>query len=210
MSQAFGTNGQKIFRVKMKKSKLPKSTSKYRKFYKSESIFVEWLGKNIHRFNNKPISNGKGGFYFDGITQAISLLIDFSTPEAILSFDDLKTQQNYDYHTIQYIGDLKFNPLKGFYDADRTDKVYTYYNSYKELIIAEVFEPIIEYCNENFKEDNSLYLLIYGGTTKCSTDVYSSEGFIASSNESKKTTKLSKIINKSNKNFNYLKYKLFT
>jgi hypothetical protein len=101
----------------MKKSKLSKINNKYRKFYKSESIFKEWLDKNIHRFNNKPIRNAKNRFYFDGISKAISLYIDFCLPEAMLSFNDPKTQENYDHYTIQYIGNVKFSHTRGFYDA---------------------------------------------------------------------------------------------
>ncbi len=160
---------------------------KNKTFYKSESIFKEWLYENINRFNNKPIPDGKGRFYFDGITKAISLNIDFCQPEAMLSFDDIDTDKNYDHYSIQYIGDEKYNPAKGFYDGDRVDEIYTYYNTYKELVIAEVFEPIIEYCNDNFKEGKSLYLLDYDGVT---------EGFIASSDEVYRDTP-------------YLKYKLF-
>jgi len=200
MNQDFGINGQKIFRLSMKKNKLLKSNKKNRIFpLTSEIIFRKWLHENINRFNNKPIPNGKGGYYFRGITKAINLNMDFSQPEAELSFDDIETNENYDYYTIEYIGNKKYNPTKGFYDADRTDKIYTYYNTYKEMIITDVFEPIIKYCNENFKEDNSLYLINYDGST---------EGFIASSDE----TDIAKIIKlklKNNKNTKYLKYKLF-
>ena len=184
----------------MKKSELSKVSKKYRVFYKSESIFREWLDQNISRFNYKPIPNGKGGFYFKGITKNISLYIAFQYPEAMLSFCNIETKENYDYYSIQYIGDEKHNPSKGFYDADRTDEIYTYYNTYSELIITEVFELIIEYCNNNFKEDSSLFLLNYHGST---------EAFIASSNEGN-ISKLIKFKLKNNTNYQYFKYKLFT
>jgi len=74
----------------MKKSKLSKIKNKYRVFHKAESIFRKWLFQNINRFNNKPISNRKGGFYFEGITRAINLEIDFVQPEAMLSFGLMK------------------------------------------------------------------------------------------------------------------------
>lgn len=163
----------------------------------SKSIFEQWLSENIHRFNNKPIPNKKGGFYFEGITKAISLIMDFYQPEAMLNYNDIDTGENYDFGYIQYIGELKFDPIKGFYDADRTDKIYTYYNTYKELIITEVFEEILKYCNKNFKGDKSAYLINYGGST---------EGFIASTNETN-ITKLAKL--KTNKDAYCFKYKLF-
>jgi len=198
MSQVFGINGQKFFRLSMKKNKLPKRNKKNRIFpFTSEIIFRKWLYKNINRFNNKPIPDGKGGFYFNGVTKSISLIIDFRQPEAMLSFDEIDTEINYDYHSIQYIGDKKYNSIKGFYDADRTDMIYTYYKTYEELIITEVFEEIIEYCNKNFKEDNALYLIDYDGST---------EGFIASNDE----TNIKKLKDNSNRNTQYLKYKLLT
>ena len=184
----------------MKKNKLSKLRHKPRVFHKAESIFRKWLFQNINRFNNKPISNTKGGFYFEGITKAINLEIDFTQPEAMLSFNNISTNELYDYFTIEYIGDEKYYPLKGFYDADRVDKIYTYYNTYSELIISEVFEPIIKYCNENFKQNRALYLINYDGST---------EGFISSLDETN-ISKINKLKLNSNKGIQYLKYKLFT
>jgi len=107
---------------------------------------------------------------------------------------------NLGWHITQYIGNLKYNPKKGYYDTDRTDSVFKYYNTYSELIITEVFEKIIEYCNENFKGDKSLYLINYNGLT---------EGFIAPSDETH-IIKLNKLKFKNNDSIQYLKYKLFT
>ena len=165
----------------------------------SKSIFKQWLSENIHRFNNKPIHNKKGEFYFEGITKAISLIMDFDRLEAMLNYTDIDTGENYDFGYMQYIGELEFDPIKGFYDADRTDKVYIYYNTFKELIITEVFEEILKYCNKNFKKDNSVYLINYGGST---------EGFIASTDETN-ILKLVKLKLRNNKdtyyiNINYL------
>ncbi|PHR54375.1 MAG: hypothetical protein COA44_13235 [Arcobacter sp.] len=165
----------------------------------SEEIFKKWLDENISRFKYKPIINVKGGFCFQSITKGINLHIDFSQPEAFFSFDDVVTNENYDLHTIEYIGREKHHPDKGFYDADRVDGVYTYYDTYAELIITEVFEKIIQYCNENFKEENAFYLINYGGAT---------EGFIASTNE-EDVIKIKKVKHKNNKDVYYLKYSLF-
>jgi len=185
----------------MKKNQLYKRNKRDRVFpLTSELIFRKWLYENISKFNNKPIPQSKGGFYFKGITKAITLHLDFRQPEAaMLRFDDIKTGKNYDYYAIQYIGNEKYNPDKGYYDADRTDNIYKYYNTYPELIITEVFEEIIKYCNENFKEENSLYLINYGGST---------EGFIAPS-DATKIKKISKLEQKNNPNTRYLQYKLF-
>ena len=167
-------------------------------FSKSKIIFEKWLKNNYDNFRYKPIPNDFGGYYFDGIIKNISLIIDYRQPEAMLSFDDIKKNKNYDYHSIQYIGDLQYNPTRGYYDADRIDKKFTYYNSIEKLIITEVFEPIIEYCNKNFKKENSLYLINYNGST---------EGFIATSNE-QDIKKIQKLKLYSNKRIKYLKYNL--
>lgn len=170
--------------------------------HKSELIFEKWLSANMDRFNNKPTTNGKGGFYFEGITQAINLYIDFGQPEAMLHLDNIETKENYDLCSIQWIGKVEHDPLKGFYDADRIDSIYTYYDTYEELIIIEVFEEIIEYCNNNFVASNSLYLIDYEGST---------EGFIAPTDESKNTSKLNmlrRLKHKSNRDIQYIKYDL--
>ena len=166
--------------------------------YKSKTIFKKWLKNNQNRFNCKLISNNFEGYNFDGIIKNISLIIDYTQPEAMLKLDDINTNKNYDYYTIQYIGNLQYDNKKGYYDADRVDKKFTYYNSFEELIIAEVFEPIIEYCNTNFREENSLYLIDYGGST---------EGFIATNNE-KDIKKIQKLKFYTNKSVKYLKHNL--
>ena len=43
-----------------------------------------------------------GSFSFEGVTKAISLIIDFNLPEAMLSFDDIESHQNYDFYSIEY------------------------------------------------------------------------------------------------------------
>lgn len=199
MNQDSGTNGQKIFRVTMKKDKLSKRNKGNRVFPSaSELIFKKWLDENSNKFNHKPISRTKGGFYFKGITKAITLHIDFRQPEAMLRFEDVKTNETYDYYAIEYIGNEKSHPDKGFYDADRVDHVYNYYNTYAELLITEVFDKIIQYCNKNFREENSLYLINYTGCT---------EGFIGPSDE-KSVKKINKLGLKNNQNSRYVAYKL--
>jgi len=125
----------------------------------NKKIFYKWLEENIDRFHHKPIKNADGSFYFVGITKAIRLFVDFAQPEAMLLFDDMQTKENYEIYTINYIGKYRYNAKYGHYDADRIDKIYTYYSSYEELIVTEVFEPIIEYCNKHFQKNNALYLV---------------------------------------------------
>ena len=185
----------------MKKYKLSKKTKKYKFFYKSESIFRKWLQENINRFNYKPMRNNHGGYYFEGITKAISLSIEFSQPEAELHFNNPINDENYDLCSIQYIGHMKYHPLHGFYDADRVDKMFTYYPTYDALIITEVFEPIIAYTQKYFKKENALYLL--------DNDKFT-EGFISSSLESelsiKRITKLEKARATDNETTKLFKY----
>lgn len=168
-----------------------------RVFHKSESIFWSWLHKNIDRFYYKPVHNGDGTFYFDGIIKNIILYIDFNQPEAGLILKDLKNNKVYDYYTIQYIGEEKFHPAKGFYDADRANNIYTYYNTYKGLIVTEVYEEIINYCDKYFKKENSLYLVDWNGLA---------EGFIAS-NDEKNISEIELL--KLKKHSKYIKCRLF-
>ena len=159
-------------------------------------IFRKWLKENITRFTHRPIPNGTGGFYFEGITKAISLNIEFYQPEAMLYFNNIETNETFEYFSIQYIGSLKYDSKKGFYDWDRVDNIYTYYPTYKELIITEVYEEILNYCNKIFKDKNSLYLINYPLAT---------DGFIALSDE-RKVKKLQKI--KANPDIKITKYSL--
>jgi hypothetical protein len=159
-------------------------------------IFRKWLKENIVKFNYKPIPNTKGGFYFDGITKAISLNLEFYQPEAMVYFNNIATNETFEYFSIQYIGSLKYDSNKGFYYWDRVDKIYTYYPTYKKLIITEVFEEILNYCNKMFKDENSLYLIKYP---------LSNDGFIALSDE-RKVKRLQKI--KANLDIKITKYSL--
>ena len=156
----------------MTKIKLRKSRSIIFKIYPSEAIFYEWLEENIHRFNHKPVlqekREGQVVFSFEGIIHNIVLGISFNYPEASLYFDNLlefcdeKDGTFFDMQYIEYIGEEKYHPQKGYYDADRIDGIYNYYPTQKELYINNVFEPIIEYCNKIFISENSLELLKMG------------------------------------------------
>ena len=152
---------------------------------KSKLIFNEWLNENANRFTYKPNEDGKNGFKFQDIIDGITLIMDFSLPEAMLEFDNVIDGENYDYYSIQYIGKAKFDHAKGWYDSDRVDPShFIYHKTYKEMIVNEVFEPIIEYCNTYFKSENSLYLIFY---------TFGTEGFIAPTDESIASNKYPKL-----------------
>lgn len=148
----------------MTKQKHRKHHNKKRIFTKIERYFYDWLYQNKDRFNHKPIQKETHMFYFEGITKQIYLAIDMRQMEAMLIIEN-KDGNIYDLYAIAYIGSLSYDSNKGYFDADRVDKVYAYYPSLKELLIAEIFEPIIKYCNEIFIRENYLYLHKYRGCT---------------------------------------------
>ncbi len=164
----------------MRKIKLRKQRPRTITIYPAKAIFDEWLDENIHRFHYKPIvkeiRNGYAVYSFEGIINNISLVVDFWRPEAMIWFANLPefcedvNDMNFDHVAIEYIGEEKYHPLKGYYDADRIDHIYDYFSTQKELYINNVFEHIIEYINKMFVSENSLYLIDYSGG--------STEGFI--------------------------------
>lgn len=139
---------------------------------KNEQFFNDWLHKNINRFSHHPIRKNRQEFYFRGVTRQVYLIMTNDYTDASLAVDD-KDGNNFDFLYIQYIGDLKYAPNKGYFDADRVDEIYSYYPTVKELLVAEVFEPIIIFCNKNFIEKNCLYL--YGNVDKNTSATISSK-----------------------------------
>ena len=133
-------------------------------FTKTERYFYEWLYDNLERFNHQPIHIGSHSFYFKGVTQHIRLVMNMQLMEAMLVFTD-KGGKEYDFYAIEYIGILRYDPYKGYYDADNIDKSYIYYPTLKELLIGQVFEKILQYCNAAFVAGQSLYLYYFGGST---------------------------------------------
>ena len=108
----------------------------YWRFQESEGLFLEWMKKNIYRFNYKPIRQADGRYYFEGVIKNISLYVD-TLPEASLSLCYLGEHEIYgddtcfDLITIEYVLIESFNPQKGYYDADNTTGNYNYYKSRK-------------------------------------------------------------------------------
>ena len=104
-------------------------------------------------------------YYFKGITEHVQLRMDYISHEAMIYHH--KGSCNHD--VIQYIGWGKHDKEKGYYNADRADdsgelylegsEHFDYYPTQEELYITEVFEHIITYVNENFVEENQVYIL---------------------------------------------------
>jgi len=174
----------------MKKRKLRKYRRSPFEVYPAEEIFRNWLEENRHRFNHKLVlkekRNGHVVYGFEGIIDNITLHISFDSPEASLGFDNsLEFHDNiedtyFDMMYIAYIGYEKYHPIKGYYDDDRTDEIYDYFPTQKELYVTDVFEHIIETTNELFVAKNSLYLLhgsyFTAGYIKSTDDVESNIG----------------------------------
>jgi len=138
----------------------------YMRTSKVKKIFRKWLKNNIDRFNYKPyaVNSMCDRYYFEGITKHVTLVLDYRLPEAMLYHH--KECCNHD--VIQYIGYEKYDPKKGYYDADRVDdtgepypdghEIFKYYLTQEELYVNEVFEPIIKFVNEKFVEENQVYV----------------------------------------------------
>jgi hypothetical protein len=151
-------------------------------------IFRRWLKNNIDRFNYKPyaVNSMCDKYYFEGITKHVTLVLDYRLPEAMLYHH--KECCNHD--VIQYIGYEKYDPKKGYYDADRVDdtgepypeghEIFKYYPTQEELYISEVFEPIIDFVNHKLVRENQIYVL--KGYCSCSSKI----ALIADYEETKK------------------------
>ena len=135
--------------------------SSYMSHRKVRRLFRQWLKVNMHRFKYRPYSINRRHtmFRFQGIEKHIMLVMDYRRPEAMIFYqspDDPK--YNIDQTIIEYIGDERYSPLKGYYDADRTDGVYDYFPTQEILYIHNIFEKIIEFVNEKFVSENVLYV----------------------------------------------------
>jgi len=134
-------------------------------------VFEKWFNKNQYRFNTKPIisKQTKDGFIieFEGIIKNISIIVR-PIPEVSFIFEyDGEWVDSLD---IAYIGQEMYNPEKGYYDSDRVNGIFTYFDTREELYINDVFEPLIEYCNEYLTDKHSLYMCISQGFSYASID----------------------------------------
>jgi len=129
-------------------------------------LFKKWLKENLHRFNYKPyaVNSMCEQYHFEGITKHVTLVMDFRLPEAMMYHHESACTHD----VIQYIGEEKYDPQKGYYDADRVDdncipypdghEIFKYYSTQEELYIHDVFEYIIAYVNEKFVKENQIYI----------------------------------------------------
>ncbi len=133
----------------------------YMRTSRVRKLFRIWLKENLHRFNYKPYAKNSvcGEYYFEGIAKNITLVMDYAYPEAMIYHGNpLHSSGCCDHDVVEYIGYEKYDPEKGYYDADREDGIYDYFPTQKELYAHNIFENIIKYVNENFVEENALYI----------------------------------------------------
>ena len=123
-----------------------------------KNIFQKWLQKNKNRFNYKPFVIKENEYQFKGINKNITLKISFEPLDVMINF--YLNNEWFDSIQIEYIGDLQHSK-KGYFDNDLKSPIF--YKTYEELAIKQVFEKIIEFCNTNFKKENNLYLVDFGG-----------------------------------------------
>jgi len=119
--------------------------------------FNRWLQKNLHLFKYKPIQIGFGEYRFDGIIDNITLFIDNNAREVDIYFHN-DDDKYYDHRIMGYIAKAKHIRTKGYIDIDDKNR---FHPTYKDMIIDNLFLPIVNYCNEYFLEDSHLYLVDY-------------------------------------------------
>ncbi len=81
-------------------------------------LFLSWLKENAHRFNHlpQPIQREKSVFHFEGIVHNITLVMQYSAPEATLVLDLQSPSKNdcpVDMRDIEYIGWEHYDEEKG-------------------------------------------------------------------------------------------------
>ena len=129
----------------------------------TEKVFYKWMEDNIDSFPYKPRllsrKNSRLIYTFDGICKKITLIVELSTPEAMIGYSESDAEDElWSMHKVlEYIGWEKYDSEKGYYDADREDGNYTYFPTKAELYINEVFNTIPKYCQEYFKPGMSIY-----------------------------------------------------
>jgi hypothetical protein len=130
------------------------------------SYFDKWLAKNLYRFKYKPIKIGFARYRFEGINDSIVLQITPHTRELTMLFHSpnkkgtISYEDDFDMRDISWFEKIKYIKHKGYIDKGWSNQYQTkYYNSYKELLHTELFEPLIEYCNNYFIEENHYYIM---------------------------------------------------
>jgi len=123
--------------------------------------FERWLNKNLHQFKYKPYKVGYGKYNFDGIIDNIVLKVDDRLTEIDIVFYNSKGEPH-DHIVIDYIEKAKYIKGKGYTDLGWIGKYKNrYYPTYIQMIEENIFNRVVEYCNNHFKEDNYLYIVSY-------------------------------------------------
>ncbi len=129
----------------------------------TEKVFYNWMEDNMDSFLYKPCflfkKDSRVTYTFEGICKKITLEVELSIPEAMICYSESDAvDELWSMHKVlEYIGWEKYDPEKGYYDADREDGNYTYFPTKAELYINEVFETILKYCQEYFKPNMNIY-----------------------------------------------------
>jgi len=144
-----------------------KSVKIVKTFYRFEIYFRDWLERNLDRFNYKPKKINSSCYYFEGITKKIVLMLSSPISEVGLwiRFEDLE-----DYIPISYVYGESFLPQRGYFDCNRVDENFIFYDSLRELYENEVFEDLIYFCNETFIKENMLYIIKSNDNIRCYID----------------------------------------
>lgn len=162
------------------------------------TYFDKWLKKNINQFKYKPIKIAFGRYIFEGIIENITLFIDNDNCEIDIYFDN-DDGENYDHLDIGYIQRARHIKTKGYTDLDWIDEYKNrFYPTYKEILIKNLFEPLIQYCDDYFIEKNHLYLADMSSVTFA---------MIGNSSEGKDIISLEKNLNETSKKINLEKNK---
>jgi hypothetical protein len=121
-------------------------------------LFRHWLAANRDRlpFAITPHHHeaaGLASYTLEGICPRVHLLLDFGGSESMVTYDESEDPRELwsIARTIAYIADPRFDPGKGYYDADRIDGIYTYFPTEEAFVIGELFEPIVGYLTETFR-----------------------------------------------------------
>jgi len=148
-----------IFRKRYKKDDMQRNND----ILMTEKLFYRWLEENMGAFPYKPVFLKKEGaqliYTFEKICKKITLQIALYLPEAMICYreSDAPDELWSIHKVLEYIGEEAYDQHKGYYDADRTDGIYTYFPTKEELYIKEVFETIPKFCQENLKADMCIY-----------------------------------------------------
>lgn len=122
------------------------------------TYFDEWLFQNRDSFMYKPISISPNKYKFEGINDNIILVIDDTNCEVLIEFS--KDSIKYDSLSLAYLDNIIYVTDKGYTDTSWIgDYKKRYYLTYKDILIDNLFNPIIRYVNDKFVSSNYLHFV---------------------------------------------------